>query len=184
MIARVFDNPRVANIIAFLALFVAVGTGGAFAATKLGRNSVGETQIKPGAVHSKQIRDRGILLRDINPSARAALRGRIGPQGPPGAAGANAIQHFAAMSASGARVAGDAKGGGTAGTIGAYTVDFGVSVANCVAIATPGTNDASPPPAGRAVTNHPSDTVIGVQVTDGTGNPANLPFQLILACPS
>jgi hypothetical protein len=184
MIKRLFNDARAANILSIIAVILAAGTGGAVAATKLAKNSVGEAQIRPNAVHSKQIKDHAVLYQDINPSARTRLRGKTGPQGPAGAPGTNAIEHFAAMSASGSRLAGDSKGGGTAGAIGAYTVDFGVSVASCVAVATPGTQDASPAPAGAVRTNHPSDTVIGVQVTDAAGNPANLPFTLVLACPN
>jgi hypothetical protein len=53
--------------------------GGAWAATKLQKNSVGSKQIKDGAV----------ALKDISKDARAALAGQNGAPGAPGAPGAN-----------------------------------------------------------------------------------------------
>jgi hypothetical protein len=69
-----------ANVVATLALFVALG-GGAVAATTLGRNSVGTRQLKNGAVTEAK----------LAAAAQAALRGAQGPRGeagPKGEAGA------------------------------------------------------------------------------------------------
>jgi hypothetical protein len=72
-----------ANVVATLALFIALG-GGAVAATKLGKNSVGTRQLKNGAVTEEK----------IAAAAQAALRGaqgprgEVGPKGGTGAAGA------------------------------------------------------------------------------------------------
>jgi Collagen triple helix repeat (20 copies) len=71
-----------ANVVATLALFVALG-GGAVAATKLGKNSVGTRQLKNGAVTEAK----------LAATAQAALRGaqgargEAGPKGEAGAAG-------------------------------------------------------------------------------------------------
>ena len=56
-----------ANVIATLALFIALG-GGAYAATQLPRNSVGAKQIKKGAVTPAK----------FSPSARSTLKGDRG----------------------------------------------------------------------------------------------------------
>src|SRR3954453_22069075 len=104
MMRRLRSGLSYANVTATIALFVALG-GSSYAALKLPRNSVGSTQIRTGAVHSSDIRDRSVALKDISRSARTALRGQTGPQGAPGQqgpAGAAAIKHFAAVSASGA----------------------------------------------------------------------------------
>jgi hypothetical protein len=182
MLTRVTDNPRVANAVAFLALFIALGGlgTGAYAAVTLRANSVGERQIRPRAVHSAQINDGSVLLKDINKSARSALRGRVGPPGAPGAAGASAVKHFAAYSSAGAPLAGDAKGGGRLG-IGQYDVAFADSVASCVPVATLGTTDTTTAPPGRITVSKAGDRV-AVQTYDAAGNPADLPFQLIVAC--
>jgi hypothetical protein len=183
MLTRVIDNPRVANAVAFLALFMALGGlgSGAYAAIKLSANSVGAAQIRTAAVHSAEIHDRSVLLRDINPSARSALHGQTGPAGPAGPAGANAVKHFAAFSAAGAPLLGDSKGGGRDQAIGTYDVAFADSVANCVPVATLGTGDATTVPPGRITVSKAGDRV-AVQTYDAAGNPADLPFQLIVAC--
>ena len=66
-----------ANVVAYLALFVALG-GTSYAAIKLPANSVGSKQIKKGAVTSKKLAK----------SAKKALRGAAGPAGAPGTPGA------------------------------------------------------------------------------------------------
>lgn len=59
-----------ATILALVALFVGAA-GGAFATTS-------------GLVGSAQIKDHSIKLIDLSPEATRGLRGRVGPQGPPG----------------------------------------------------------------------------------------------------
>src|SRR5689334_19857532 len=103
VLARLRSRLTYANVTATLALFIALG-GTSYAALKLPRNSVGPAQIKTGAVSSSELRDRGIRLRDLAPSARASLRGatgQIGPTGPPGPAGASATKYFASVSSAG-----------------------------------------------------------------------------------
>ncbi|MFT3865066.1 MAG: hypothetical protein QM729_12395 [Solirubrobacterales bacterium] len=80
-----------ANVIATLALFLAIG-GGAYAATRLPKNSVGTAQLKKGAVTAGKIAKK----------TRKQLQGERGPQGPQGKTGAKG--------ATGARGATGAKG--------------------------------------------------------------------------
>ena len=85
------------NVIATFALFLALG-GGAYAAFKLPKNSVGSKQIKKGAVNSSKVRNRSLLAADFkagqlpagakgdpclasDPSCRGP-KGDTGPQGP------------------------------------------------------------------------------------------------------
>ncbi|MBI5105921.1 MAG: hypothetical protein HZB46_13245, partial [Solirubrobacterales bacterium] len=146
--------------------------------------SVGSTQIKTGAVRSSDIRDRSVGLRDISRAARASLRGDVGvpgPTGPAGPAGAPATKYFAAVSASGGLVRGNATNGGRAGGIGTYVVGFAESVSGCAFSATVGTTDNTVLPAGRAVVSDQSGKV-GVQTYDAAGNPADLAFHLLVAC--
>jgi hypothetical protein len=73
-----------ANVVATLALFIALGGASAFAATQLGKNSVGTKQIKNGS----------ITLAKLSAGAQQTLKGSpgtpgaTGSQGPPGAPGA------------------------------------------------------------------------------------------------
>jgi hypothetical protein len=91
------------------------------------------------------------------------------------------VRYFAAVSASGALVRGNAGGGGRGTGVGSYTVQFPASVSGCAFTATIGTTDATTPPAGRAVVSDQGGKV-GVQTFDATGNPADLPFHVIVAC--
>jgi hypothetical protein len=67
-----------ANVVATLALVIAVGGASAFAASKLPKNSVGTKQIKKGAVTPAK----------LAVAAKSALTGPAGPIGPTGPQGA------------------------------------------------------------------------------------------------
>lgn len=81
-----FGTRNSANVIACLALFVAMG-GSAAAAVTLDRDSVGPVQIRKdavrspeissGAVRSSEIRDAGIRAVDMSAGALTALRGEL-----------------------------------------------------------------------------------------------------------
>ena len=70
-----------ANVVACIALFVALGSG-AYAATQLPKNSVGSKQIKKNAVNSAKVKDRSLKAVDFKEGQLPA-----GPQGPQGAKG-------------------------------------------------------------------------------------------------
>jgi hypothetical protein len=178
---RLLDRLTFSNVVAMLALFIALG-GTSYAALKLPRNSVGATQIRAGAVGSSEIRDRSIVLKDIGLAARSSLRGATGAQGPNGAqglAGAPAVRHFAAVSAAGRIVLGDATGG-RAG-VGSYTVGFAEPVSACAATATLGTTDGTTVQPGRITVNNQAG-VVGVQTYNAAGVAEDLPFHVIVAC--
>lgn len=93
-----------ANVIATLALFIALG-GAGYAATQLPRNSVGSGQLKAGAVTAAKIKDGavdGARIRDHSVSAVDLAPGTfgvgpsgpglVGPQGAPGAPGTRGAQ--------------------------------------------------------------------------------------------
>lgn len=180
MIRQLADRLTYANVVATLALFIALG-GTSYAAVKLSRNSVGTEHIKPGAVRSSDVKNRSLGLADLSVSARAALAGKAGPAGPVGPAGPSATKYFAAMSASGSLVRGNANSGGDAGDIGSYVVGFPERVSSCVYSATIGATDGTALGAGRATVRE-LDGRVGVQTFDAAGTPADLPFHLIVAC--
>ena len=176
---RFIPHLSYANVTATLALFIALG-GGAYAAFSLPRNSVGSAQLRKGAVRSREIRDRSIKLRDVSVATRKALTGKQGPAGPPGSPGTPAVRLFAAVNGAGAFVRGNATSGGRTG-LGTYTVGFAQDVSACTYAATLGSTDASTVPPGRVAVNDAGGKV-GVQTFDPAGNPADLPFHLIVAC--
>jgi hypothetical protein len=73
MVRKATAGLTYANVIATLALFLALG-GGAYAAITIPNNSVG----------TKQIKRRAVTLSKISTSARTALRGLEGARGPKG----------------------------------------------------------------------------------------------------
>ena len=70
-------RPRLsyANAVSTLALIIAIGTGGAYAASKLPDRSVGEFQLRPGAVTAEKIRKNAITAPKIK--AEAIKQGKI-----------------------------------------------------------------------------------------------------------
>ena len=94
MMIRTMLRLNYANVVASIALFVALG-GGAYAAIKLPAGSVGTKQIRKNAVGSAQVRDRSLLASDFKlgqlpkgAQGSAGPSGSTGPQGPPGLQGA------------------------------------------------------------------------------------------------
>ena len=169
-----------ANVMATIAVFIALG-GSSYAALKLPRNSVGSAQIRTGGVRSSEVKDRSLLLRDISPKTRNALRGAAGPTGPAGPAGTPATKYFAVVNANGTLARGNATSGGSGGSTGTYVVGFADAVGGCAFTATVGSSDGSSVPAGRA-TVHDAGGRVAVQTYDASGAPADLPFHLIVAC--
>ncbi len=180
MLTKVKDRMTYANVTASLALFVALG-GSSYAALSLPRDSVGANQIRAGAVRSSEIHNGSVTTLDISKQAKAALRGATGPQGPAGSSGAPAARFFAAMTAAGALVRGNAASGGRSGSPGTYVVGFASSARACVATATLGSTDGSVVAPGR-ITISDSNGQVAVQTYDASGAPADSPFQLIVAC--
>lgn len=59
-----------ANVVATLALFIAIGGASAFAASKLAKNSVGTKQIKHGAVTGAKVKSGSLLASNFGPLDR------------------------------------------------------------------------------------------------------------------
>jgi len=85
-----------ANVVSTLCLFLVL-SGGAYAANRLTKNSVGPRELKRGAVGTANIANRAVTLPKLRQSAIRRLRGAKRPQGiqgPPGdpaAIGAGAV---------------------------------------------------------------------------------------------
>ena len=69
---RIVHHVR-ANLVAYLALFVALG-GTSYAAFQLPANSVGTKQIRNGAVTSKKLRNGSITPAKLNPAITGTVR--------------------------------------------------------------------------------------------------------------
>jgi hypothetical protein len=75
-VKRITRHLTFANVIACLALFVALG-GASYAAFKLPKNSVGAKQLRRGAVTPAK----------LSAASKRSITGPAGPQGPQGAKG-------------------------------------------------------------------------------------------------
>jgi hypothetical protein len=85
MLRTLRANLSYANVMSTIAVFVVLG-GGAYAATKLPKNSVGTKQIKNGAVTKAKLA-KGVLT--AGPKGDPGVKGDKGDQGLPGANGTN-----------------------------------------------------------------------------------------------
>jgi hypothetical protein len=86
MWARVRSRLTYANVLASLALFIALG-GASYAAVQIPKGSVGTKQLKRNAVTSPKVKPGSLLVSDFRASQRSQLRGPAGPEGPRGATG-------------------------------------------------------------------------------------------------
>lgn len=97
-----------ANVVATLALFVALG-GSSYAAVELGKNSVkseniGKEQVKASdiaknAVNSAKVKDASLLAKDFKSGQLpAGATGAIGPRGPQGPKGDRGLQGIPGLS--------------------------------------------------------------------------------------
>jgi hypothetical protein len=176
------------NVMASIAVFVAFG-GSSYAALKLSRNSVGASQIRPravasselrtNAVSSRSIRDRSVSPQDLSAQSLTALKGQVGPQGPQGPSG---VTLRATIDSVGVVHAGSGRPMGS--TSGSRLVGFDRSLAGCVPVASLARiegGEISDPGAQRLIVALEGDAV-RVSTFDRDGNPARLPFNLIVAC--
>jgi hypothetical protein len=85
---RILDKLTYANVVATLALILALGGGAAWAATQLPRNSVGTKQLKKGAVTAAKVKSGSLLAKDFKAGQlRTGATGATGAPGAPGATG-------------------------------------------------------------------------------------------------
>jgi hypothetical protein len=84
---RIRKHLTFANVVACLALFVALG-GASYAATQLPQNSVGTKQLKKSAVTSIKVKNGSLRAADFEPGQiPAGSRGEPGERGPEGVRG-------------------------------------------------------------------------------------------------
>lgn len=80
-------KPSPSVVVSALALVVALGSGTAYAATELARNSVGTAQLRNNSVTGAKVVDGTLSTRDLSVQTRAELAGETGPAGPQGERG-------------------------------------------------------------------------------------------------
>jgi hypothetical protein len=156
-----------ANIVATLALFIAVGGASAFAATKLAKNSVGTKQIKNGAVTGAKVKNGSLTGAKIAAGSISGSNIDLSSLGTvPSATTARS-----AVSAESAATAGSALTAGSAGT--AKTSD---QATHAVSADDAGTLGGQPPSAFAAATeivsgSAPSNTASANTILTLPGGP-------------
>ena len=180
--SRVRARLTYANVVASLALFVALG-GTGYAALQLPKNSVGAAQIRAKAVGSSEIRDRSVRTADISRSARDRLRGQQGPTGPAGPSG---TAFRAAVTAGGVKTLGNATNTSHQGGTNVYSVEFAQDVSGCIYSAVLAAVQAGPqleqPPAGRITVASGGGNRVTVSTFGVDGSPAEAPFHVTASC--
>jgi hypothetical protein len=89
MLERLRSRLTYANVIATLALFLALGGATAYAASTLGKNSVGTKQLRKNAVTGAKVKDGSLMVGDFKKGQLPV--GERGPQGVAGAPGATSV---------------------------------------------------------------------------------------------
>jgi hypothetical protein len=162
MRTRRIGRPSPALVLAFVALFVALG-GTGYAALQLPKNSVGSKQIRKGAVKTSEIARNAVTGAKVRPRSLTASdfrvgslpRGERGPAGPTGPAGpAGSARAYGYVNADGTLDPARSRGGATvthaAGTdIYCITIPGISSASNVMSVSLDfaGSATSSPPPA-------------------------------------
>jgi hypothetical protein len=207
MLSRICSHLTYANVVATIALFMALG-GGAYAAIKLPANSVGTKQIKKKAVTPQKLSaSTRALIKAAGPQGPQGETGPPGPKGDTGAPGANgangadgapATNLWASVNGNNGSIV-RASGALSAAkrSTGMYIVQFNQDVSNCSYQATVGSGysywgNFLPTPVGSAMAMPASvqnsgptipipDTVM-VGTFDTSGTPVDDQFHLAVFC--
>jgi hypothetical protein len=176
--SKLLDHLR-SHVIAYLALFLALGGTGAWAATKITSKDIAKS-----AVRSKQIKKNAVKTSKIANQAVTAdkladgLEGLQGPPGQEGPPGQDATNLFAYVRDSGGAIAASVQYGSgvtavsdTAGDTGAYRLTFNRTVVNCVVQAVPGFGDPGGTPTGE------EDAIPFVAMDNGGPDEADVFFE-------
>ena len=196
MRSRLRSRLTYANIVASIALFVALG-GTSYA---LATGSIGSREIKNNAVRGKDVRDGTIGSRDVKdgdllakdfksgqlPAGERGLTGPPGPQGDKGERGLPGPTHFARVTSTGVLVNGTAVSASRAGT-GSYSVMFPSAVDRCAGAA----NSASFQGFDISVfriwaqlsIGSADPRVVNVSLFGSSSASTDSSFSLVLACP-
>ena len=178
-------RPRHATVVAYLALFVALG-GTGYAAMKLPKNSVGSKQIKSNAVRSGKVKNRSLLAKDFK--AGQLPKGPKGAQGDRGLPGTPATRLWVAVNAAGTIVRRSSPAitmdADSDPKFGEYIVDFGRDVSACVATATIADQSTSESMNGRIQVFRRSANKIYVDTETSSGADVDgaRPFALVVFC--
>lgn len=161
---RLRQHASYANVVATLALFIAIGSGGAYAATQLTKNSVRGKHIQKNAVGSRAIKNASVAIRDLRTKVGVVEHAKVGSEG-------QLDDNATAMSA-------EWDGSNR------YTLTFRRGRGPCTYAATPGIGGPIDNDPGTGISTRIDGTGKRVTVStfDGAGNPVASAFHLIIVC--
>jgi hypothetical protein len=195
MLRRIRPHLTYANVVATLALVVAIGGGTAYAASKIGTkqiayhavtggkidfNAVSSAKIKNATIRGKDIRDGGVKSADVRNGSLRAIDFAAGelPQGPKGDPGPGIADVRGTVAAGGGLTAGAGVTAVSTGPDGSYAVTVDKDVSACTIVATLATTD-DPGSVAAAATGAQT---IAVRTRDGSGAAAARPFAFAVFC--
>lgn len=165
-----------ANVVATLALFAALG-GSSYAAVKLAPSSVGNKELRNGAVTSQKVKKGSLQARDFKPGqlprgaagpqgsnggagpqGAPGVQGPAGPKGDKGDAGQAATALWARIKSDGTLLAGSGVTAVTRSGIGKYRVTFDRSLDGCAYVGSADTYGNGFEPLSRTISVHQSNS--------------------------
>jgi hypothetical protein len=156
-----------ANVMSTLCFFLLLSGGAAYAASQLGKNSVGTKQLKNNAVSAAKIKNGAVTKAKISSAAQAALKGATGLQGPKGEAGAPATNLWAVVGSDGKLIRGSGVTSSSQGAIkGVYRVVFNRDLSACAFIASPAIETGTD---GDSTRPNPAEATVGPLNEDANG---------------
>lgn len=183
-------RPSPATVIASIALLVAL-SGTSYAAFGLAPHSVGNLQLKTGAVNSRVLLNHGVRKIDLapgvaisgpaGPAGPAGSAGPAGPTGPTGPSGAGAAKAWAVVKADGSLVRQSGVSSVSHTGTGRYTVGFGSDISACAWIATITNTDGGTQTVGEVTTNKDTNSTVRVATSAG-GIAADEDFAIAAFC--
>jgi hypothetical protein len=184
MLRKFLDRLTYANVMATVAVFIAIG-GGAYAAG-LAKNSVGSKQIKAKAVKNAELASNAVTSSKV---ADGSLLGEDFAAGqlPKGEPGQDATNLFAAVGDTGNLLYGTGAVGASRSSTGNFSVQFNTDLTNCVAFANSGTGEpdgdfGSAGGAAFGVVNDIAGDTARVSMIDGTSY-IDRAFEVAVFCP-
>jgi hypothetical protein len=177
--SRIRERLSYANVMATIAVFLLLGGATAFAASQLGKNTVGAKQLKNGS----------ITLQKLSKATQEALKGAAGAVGPAGAPGAKgdpgtpATKLWAVVAANGAIL--NSSGGVTSTNTGEnakFQIDFPQDVSKCAYSATIGGPSAQAPSLIEAFPRSGKPNSVQVNTWTPAGVDAARAFNVAVFC--
>lgn len=175
-----------ANVMVSILAVVILGSGTAYAAAQLEKESVGTNQLKKGAVTPSKLSkaSKKKLTGPAGPKGATGATGATGPQGVKGETGAPATRLWAYVTSGGTLLRSSGAVSAERTAAGFVHVNWNRDVTGCIAIAVTGLDNFLAPPPGYATTDrNPSEpNTTFIQTYNKEGVSTALDTQVAVFC--